>query len=399
MSVIFWIVAAHALWCVAYLAALAVSAFYFRPRVRVDGELPKMAVVIPAHNEEAGMAATVKGVLGCDYPPDRLRVWVVADNCQDRTAILAEEAGAVAVIRDDPSDPGKGQALDWLLRNHPEILDWAQCVAFLDADTLPDRQFPAEAARSLMCDGNLAVQGFYGVLNPAESWRTGLMACALALAHHLRPAGREKLGGTAGLKGNGMAFRAEVLRRTGWPAKGIVEDLEFSLDLLESGINVVYNPRAMVMAEMASTSGQAASQRRRWEGGRFELALRRIPRLVLAHASPWHARLDAVLDLATPPLAILALELAGLWAVSPWLAPGTSLFFPVSLSLLALVVTCALIQRKEPRGVWFRLLAAPAYIVWKLWLYAVMAVTRSAGWTRTARSKELSVRKNHGENL
>jgi cellulose synthase/poly-beta-1,6-N-acetylglucosamine synthase-like glycosyltransferase len=390
VSAVFWTLAAHALGCVAYLAVLAGLAFAFKPRVRDGGEPPRMAVIIPAHNEEAGIADTVGAVFACAYPHDRVRVWVVADNCRDRTASRAEEAGAVAVVRDDPADPGKGQALDWLLRNRPEILHWAQCVAFLDADTVPDRGFLSAAAQSLMHEANDAVQGFYGVLNPGESWRTGLMAAALALAHHLRPAGREALGGTAGLKGNGMAFSSGLLRRTGWPAKGIVEDLEYSLDLLESGIRVVYNPQAVVLAEMASTSSQAASQRRRWEGGRFELALRRIPRILLDHASPWRARLDAVLDLATPPLAVLCLELAGLWAVSPWAAPEASALFPAALVILALVVASALIQRKQPLKVWLRLLAAPAYIAWKIWLYAAMAVTRSAGWTRTARSAELS---------
>lgn len=389
MSALFWIVSAHALGCVAYLALLAALAFGFRARTAPGAAPLRMAVVIPAHDEEAGIAATVRAVLACGYPSGSLGVWVVADNCSDRTADKAREAGAVAVERRDPSDPGKGQALDWFLRTNPGVLRWAQGVAFLDADTIPGPGFLDEASASLSAEGVLAVQGYYGVLNPSESWRTGLMASALALAHHLRPAGRERLGGTAGLKGNGMAFRPDLLERAGWPAKGVVEDLEFSLDLLEEGVTVAYNPRAVALAEMAATASQAASQRRRWEGGRFALAARRIPRLLMASRAPIPARLDAAMDLATPPLAVLALELLALWAASPFAAPAQAGVFPAALCVLALVVASALLQRGEPPSVWLRLLAAPAYVVWKLWLYAAMAVTKGAGWTRTTRSSEL----------
>src|SRR5215471_14708654 len=71
----------------------------------------RFAIVVPAHDEEAGIAATVKNLLGIAYPKEMFSVVVVADNCSDRTSALAEEAGARVLVRQDENLRGKGYAL------------------------------------------------------------------------------------------------------------------------------------------------------------------------------------------------------------------------------------------------------------------------------------------------
>ena len=137
----------------------------------------------------------------------------------------------------------------------------------VDADTLVCKAFLSELSASLSHPDVSAVQGFYGVANPRDSWRTALSAAALAVFHHIRPAGRNVIGGTAGFKGNGLALRTQLIVQYGWPAFSIVEDIEFSLLLLLDDILVHYNPAAVVYGEMATTGSQASSQRMRWEGG------------------------------------------------------------------------------------------------------------------------------------
>ena len=72
------------------------------PRLRFD-------VVVPAHDEERGVSATVRSLLAVEYPPELRRVVVVADNCTDRTAARAAEAGAIVLVRNDPGRRGKGE--------------------------------------------------------------------------------------------------------------------------------------------------------------------------------------------------------------------------------------------------------------------------------------------------
>src|SRR5688572_20949300 len=69
-------------------------------------------IVVPAHDEEEGIAATVASLLDIDYPRERFRVLVVADNCADATADRAAAAGAQVLVREDAELRGKGYALE-----------------------------------------------------------------------------------------------------------------------------------------------------------------------------------------------------------------------------------------------------------------------------------------------
>src|SRR5512141_2878442 len=94
-----------------YLGLLAVMARRSPVSPPAAGRPRRMAIVVPAHDEEAGIAETVVSLLSVDYPPEELQVLVVADNCGDRTADVAREAGARVLVRQDPERRGKGYAL------------------------------------------------------------------------------------------------------------------------------------------------------------------------------------------------------------------------------------------------------------------------------------------------
>src|SRR5262252_6431115 len=76
---------------------------------------PALAVLIPAHDEAGGIAATIRAVIAQLRPCDRLLV--VADNCSDDTASVAMSLGAEVIERRDPSLRGKGYALDHGVRH------------------------------------------------------------------------------------------------------------------------------------------------------------------------------------------------------------------------------------------------------------------------------------------
>ena len=137
------------------------------------------------------------------------------------------------------------------------------------------------------------MQGQYRVRDPGASTAAALRSAALALRHHLRPLGRTALGGSCGLFGNGMAFRAEVLRARAW-TDHLTEDIELQMELLLEGVLVAYAPDAVVEAEMPTTLEGARTQNERWERGRIELARRYVPRLV-------GARPGATAAAASPP--------------------------------------------------------------------------------------------------
>ncbi|MFV0422328.1 glycosyltransferase family 2 protein [Oleidesulfovibrio sp.] len=249
----------------------------------------RFAVVIPAHNEEADIVATVKGVLALDYPAEDFCVVVVADNCTDNTAKVAYEAGASVLVRNNDVLKGKGYALryafDALLGSRKHDVssshDLSACVALsgldavvvLDADTLPCADMLHIFAAGLH-QGKQVQQAEYGILNPDAAALTWLLHVGNVMENILFHEGRMRLGLPTVLRGNGMCFAAEVLCNHPWQAFSITEDTEYTLELLRNGIRTEYVPQAQVLAESPVTVEQLRMQRLRWASGNAGLSRR-----------------------------------------------------------------------------------------------------------------------------
>ncbi len=386
-----------------YLALLAVAAR------RVAAPLPDttltITVVVPAHDEADGIASTVRSLLAMDYPRERFRVLVVADNCSDATASVARTAGAIVAERHDVDNRGKGHALAHayalVLRER-----WADAVVVVDADTIVSANLLGAVGARLVAGADCA-QAEYGVRNVDDSWRTRLMALAFTLHHTLRSLGRERLKLSCGLHGNGMAFRTSLLARVPHRSTALVEDIEYGLTLGVSGVRAVYIPEATVRAEMPVDEAASRTQRDRWERGRRVLVRSWTWPLLRAVAGVGGAvALDLVADLLVPPLVtFVAMQLLGtVVAVTLWWMGQIGIVLPAlwMLSLGLLVVYIARGCSLSPAG-WrvVRDLAwVPVYAVWKLSLR--FRGGYDATWIRTARvvrpeSERDSRRANVGE--
>ena len=297
------------------------------PRVRFD-------ILVPAHDEEVGIARTVASLLALEWPRESFRVLVVADNCSDGTASLAADAGAVVLVRNDPEHRGKGYALE---AGYARILadGQADATVVVDADTFVSRNL-LERFASHIERGERALQARYGVLNVEASWRTRLMAIAFAMFHDVRSLGRCRLGASCGLRGNGMCFTRDVLARVPHQAFSIVEDLEYGIRLGEAGVRVCYVHEASVRGEMAA-AGHGVANPAPALGGRAQADPASSTRRSLLREGirrPDRVLLDLAVDVILPPLSSIAgYALAGLvaataawhfgapaWTVAPWAA-------------------------------------------------------------------------------
>lgn len=372
----------------AYLGLLTVMARRGAPPAA--GPPRRTTVVVPAHDEEAGIADTVRSLLAVDHPRDRFEVLVVADNCRDRTAEVARAAGAEVLVRIDAERRGKGYALraafDQVLAGGE-----AEAIAVVDADTVVSPNLlSAFAAR--FASGAQALQAHYGVRNSGDSWRTRLLSLAFAVFHGVRSLGRERLGLSCGLRGNGMAFTRDVLIEVPHEAWSVVEDLEYGLQLGLAGHRVHYVEEAEVLGDMAATEAASRSQRRRWEGGRWALARTQVvPLLRRAWTERSLLLADLALDVLVPPLTTLvvgagaglgACLLAGALGAPPSLAPW--LFGASLLALVAYVLRGWALSGTGLRGL-IDLLLAPAYMVWKVVLRFLPGTHRPREWVRTRR--------------
>jgi 1,2-diacylglycerol 3-beta-glucosyltransferase len=381
-----------------YLALLTVLAPYGARRSRPESSgSTSFAICVPAHNEATVIDASIRALLDQRYPTLMFAVHVVADNCSDGTSEIAAAAGATVHIRVDPANPGKGAALNWLADQLSEA-DFDALVV-VDADTRVDPGFLAALDRAL-ASGSSVVQGFYGVEEPGDAPAVGLRYAAIACRHHLRPLARTVLGASCGLYGNGMAFRAEIIRPRRW-SNHLIEDGEFQVELLLDGHRVTYVPDAILRAEMPTSLEGATSQNERWELGRIQLVRTYLPRLlqrtVTGGSLPRRAYGDAIADLTSPPLsvqAVLDVTAVSVAAASALIQPNRSNRIALAIGLassavLATHVLVALRLVRAPAGVYRSLRAAPRAVVWKLMLLARIARRPDdVSWTRTTRNAE-----------
>lgn len=344
--------------------------------------LGRLAVVVPAHDEAAGIARCVASLRRAAAPLPEVEIVVVADNCSDDTAAVARAAGARVLERCDLAHRGKGYALRFAFE--ALLAEGAAAVVVIDADSVVAPDTLVELSRWLAAGAD-AVQARYGVANPEAGLRPRLMAVALMAFNVLRPRGRARWGLSAGILGNGFALSADTLRAVPYDAHSVVEDLEYHLRLVRSGRSVAFADRAEVLATMPTGGRGVRTQRARWEGGRLRMLRDAAPALVGAIAGGAGRLLEPLLELLLLPLAahVLLLVVA---LVIPW--PPTQAGAVAALGVVGAHVLAAI---AVGGGGWrdvAALAVAPFYVVWKLALVPAIAraARRDAEWVRTERA-------------
>lgn len=349
----------------------------------------RVAVLIPAHDEQSGIVVTVTALFA--VVPAGTRVLVVADNCSDDTAELARGAGADVVERNDSDARGKGFALacgrDWLASGQggpPDV------VVILDADC---RLLPGslEALADAALRASAPVQAVNLIdANLAEPAMVQVSGFAMLVKNLYRSRGMQRLGGAALLTGTGMAFPWPLFRDAHLATGSIVEDLALGIELTQAG----HVPRLIHSAGVRSAPAaldDALAQKSRWEHGFLDtLRSRALPLLArgVARLSPAQALLG--LHLMVPPLALLLVAAGGILGVLAGLtllgADAAPLLTLTGVLLVALVqLFCAWLTGGRDYLSGRALLKLPLYILWKLPVYINFLRKPQVDWNRTPR--------------
>ncbi len=372
-----------AVW-IAGLWFLALRSLFPRPRPPETSAAPFISIIVPAHDEQDVIDATVRHILACDYPRDRRALYVVADNCSDATGKLAQAAGATVLERSDAVNKGKGYALAYALEEIRKRSEGTgDAVLFLDADSSPETDYLRVMARYL-ARGDRMIQGRYEVLEPDRNWFTRLTSVSFVLRNRWQFPALDALGLTLPLRGSGMCFAAPVIHELGWSAHGLTEDTEMTLRLIRAGVRVTFAPDAVSRQFMPATPAEALTQRLRWSAGE-----RGVRAVLLKEEIPWAfkaRRLRAFLSLvlmAAPSFslqmcaALLLTALSGLFATGlVWLWLAVLLAF-AGYFLLG-------VGRLDSQG-----LAAvgmlPVFAAWRVGVYLLACFRKPLEWIRTPR--------------
>lgn len=388
---------------------------------------PRIAVLVPAHNEAAGIGTTLETIL--PQLTDQDRLVIIADNCTDETATIAKRccenqiallanAGiaqeqapsertldgiaqavthtrtvpkVIVVERQDPNpeQKGKGYALDYGLRSIEA--DPPDVVVMVDADCIV-QQGTIEQIACLAASVARPVQATYLMEQPANPGpKDSISALAFMVKNLVRPSGLARLRLPCLLTGTGMAFPWSAIVKATLASGNIVEDMQLSIDLALAGFAPVFEQEAKVIGRLPQQEQAAQSQRTRWEHGHLQTLLTQVPKLL--KAAVVKGRFDLLtfaLDLCIPPLSLLVMIwvvcmggafLAGTLGAS-WM-PSILLAIEGQLIFISIASAWAKFGREDfPVQT---LLSVPFYILWKIPLYLAFLIRPQKKWVRTER--------------
>ena len=358
-------------------------------KLRRTGSAPpeRVNVLVPAHNEELGIRATIQALLPQLNAVDQLLV--VADNCTDNTAAVAREAGATVLERQNLEQRGKGYALDfgvrWMEQDPPDV------VVIVDADC---RVAPGSLARltEVAMTQHRPVQSVYLIESPPNPPpKTAISTLAVTVKNWVRLTGLYNLGMPCLLTGTGMAMPWAIIQNAPLASGNIVEDMHLGMDLAIAGHSPLFCPDAYVTSLLPLKDKAAKQQRTRWEHGHLQTSLTLSPKLISLGLRK--QRLDLLvlgLDLLVPPLSLLvmfwlvAIALAGIGAwVGASVVPLILLAAIGGLILIAVLSAWAKYCRQQLPAK--TLLTIPLYVLWKIPLYFAFLFKRQKAWVRTDR--------------
>jgi cellulose synthase/poly-beta-1,6-N-acetylglucosamine synthase-like glycosyltransferase/spore germination protein YaaH/peptidoglycan/xylan/chitin deacetylase (PgdA/CDA1 family) len=303
------------------LISVGVLAIFDRLRSHVYGTpeqiaayRPRVAVLIPAYNEELVIERTIQGALDSDYP--NLRVIVIDDGSKDRTleiarrAFAAEEADGRVLILTMPNG-GKAEALNFGL----EHIGDAEIFVGIDADTIIAPDAIARMVPHFLNPEVAAVAGNAKVGNRVNLW-TRWQALEYITSQNFERRALNTMGAVSVVPGAIGAWRVEAVREAGgYHVDTVAEDADLTMALLRNGYRVEYEDMALAFTEAPTTANALMRQRFRWSFG--------ILQAVFKHKGVF-ARKGALGFVALPNILIFQILL-------PLVSPFIDLMFAVGV--------------------------------------------------------------------
>ena len=342
-----------------------------------EGGWPGVSVLIPAYNEEAVIAISVRAALDADYP--ELEVLVLDDGSTDDTDSVAREAGAgdprLRVLR-DPVNRGKAERLNVGLREaHHEL------VAVTDADAhMHPQALKLLVTRLSRSPVVAAVAGAPHVTNRGHLLLAMQVLEAASIIGLIRRT--QALTGRVGVVAGVLALfrRDRVLAVGGYDGRMATEDIDLTWRLVLAGWETLYEPHALVGMQVPSTLGALWTQRKRWARGQGEvLHVHLTQAMRFRNRRMWLLALESVASL----IWVIALAVALIFAVASLAIDaddvfGFSLAWGIGIAMVAtlqLIVALSL-ERRYDHTIWRAFTVAALYPL-LYWILAALAALRA----------------------
>lgn len=253
----------------------------FRKKEKKNYE-PKnsFAMIVAAHNEEVVIGQLIESMQKQNYPRELYDIFIIADNCTDKTAEIARSyEGVIVCERFNKEKRGKGFALEWMFEKLFKMEKKYDAISIFDADNLVHPDFLKEM-NSKMSEGYKVVQGYIDSKNPNDSWIATSYSIAFWSQNRMFQLARNNIGFSNQIGGTGFAVSTDTLKELGWGSTCLTEDLEFTCKLILNGEKVGWAHDAKIYDEKPLGLKASWVQRRRWMQGFTDVAYRYCLKLI-----------------------------------------------------------------------------------------------------------------------
>ncbi|MBQ8300783.1 MAG: glycosyltransferase family 2 protein [Clostridia bacterium] len=243
--------------------------FIKKDKPHKETKMHRYAVLISARNEENVIATLVDSLHHQDYPQELIDIYVIADNCTDKTAQSAENAGAFVFVRNDMENVGKGYALDYALNRifAEKGDDFYDGFFVFDADNILDTNYISAMNRTFS-DGHRIITSYRNSINYGTNWITAGYALWYIRESKFLNHSRMLLNSGCAISGTGFLVSKDVIHRIGgWKFFLLTEDIEFSIANAIEGEKIAFCSDAILYDEQPQTFKQSWTQRLRWARG------------------------------------------------------------------------------------------------------------------------------------
>lgn len=231
-----------------------------------SGSPHRFAVLVCARNEESVIGNLLRSLQKQDYAGE-YGVFVVADNCTDDTAGVAQRHGATVFRRFDETKKGKGYALHYGMERLRGVYGGEyDAVCVFDADNLVSASFLTEMDKALRSGAEVAL-GYRDSKNIHDSWVSEVYSLYWLMLMRFYHQPRHAMGLSSMVGGTGFAFKLSALGEEGWSTASVTEDVEFSIQQVLKGNRIVPARRAVFYDEQPADFKTSVKQRLRWMTG------------------------------------------------------------------------------------------------------------------------------------
>lgn len=254
---------------------------FFTRRFKPANKRHKYGIVIAARNEEKVIGNLLDSINKQDYPKELLKVFVVADNCDDNTAVIARSKGAICYERHDTIHKTKGYALQYLFERIEEDYgrDSFEGYFVFDADNLLKSNYISKM-NDAFDSGVKIITSYRNTKNFDENWIASTYALHWLRSIRMNHRARSVLHLATNIQGTGFLFANEIVSN-GWKYTSLTEDRALTADAVAQGYEITYQDEAEFFDEQPVSLRIALRQRLRWSKGHLQAFAESGPYLFL----------------------------------------------------------------------------------------------------------------------